>query len=87
MDLLVSEGKETKDTNFLGRYTSPNMSLWYNLKTQFESKNIYLASVAQILIQNIKYEMSVTTKFLHSNLILDLLYQKQSHHTKHKSKN
>jgi len=55
VDILKETEKDTK--NFFGSYGSQRMKDWKEIISQYENENIYLAEVAQTIIQNVVYEI------------------------------
>jgi len=53
---------EAKAKNFLGRYTSKNVSDLVNIKKLYEKDNIHIASLAKQLGQNISFEVPAIQK-------------------------
>jgi len=56
---IVEILKETEadSKNFLGMYGSQRMKDWRDIVSQYEGGNVYLAEAAQLLTQNVTYEL------------------------------
>eukprot|EP01126_Amoeba_proteus_P067135 TRINITY_DN9853_c0_g1_i5.p1 TRINITY_DN9853_c0_g1~~TRINITY_DN9853_c0_g1_i5.p1 ORF type:complete len:672 (+),score=181.39 TRINITY_DN9853_c0_g1_i5:9-2024(+) len=70
MNQLVTKCGESDQKNIIGQYKSTLMNDTSRVMVSYEKNNVYLAEIAQIILQNLKYEIPSTKKMIDN-------YQKQ----------
>jgi len=66
-ELLKVSEKDTK--NVFGQYSSKRMADWNEIINSYQTENLYLAEIAQILIRNTNYEIPALHKLISKNNI------------------